>query len=438
VPLPRHIDELPDGTVDPEAVSYTLLRGSFVIRYADLPRQGPEPDGDTIKFRPDTPGLVEGLARPSGRPPDLNARGISVRLEAIDALETHFSETHQELAGANAARDEVLRRLGFTNVTFFDDLPNKVRSADQDEIRGHVLSNGIDANGRLIGFVYPGEASGPDGSAVFLEDPHLDQSVNAILLEAGMAYPAFYATLPAALRSHLGEISRAARATGKGIWPRSTADPDGAATVVDLAAAEELVMWPKLFRRLVPFLATGATDLDGFDAWLRADPVNRDDELFLLDPDKLERSNLHDVIRASGHQIQLTTWPEDFVISPDPAPPGAPTKPVPATAGDVLIVAALPDPVGVDRGHEVLTLLNTTPAAVDLTGWNLVDAAGGKQGLRGPLDGGTVQQVRLGSGLQLGNKGDTVVLVDDSGATVDRVTYKAEMVRPGRTMCFGR
>ena len=91
-------------------MSYTLLRGSFVIRYPDLPRQGPEPDGDTVKFRPDTPALVEALPRPSAAPPDLNARGISVRLEAIDALETHFGETHQELAGANAARDELLAR----------------------------------------------------------------------------------------------------------------------------------------------------------------------------------------------------------------------------------------------------------------------------------------------------------------------------------------
>jgi endonuclease YncB( thermonuclease family) len=421
-------------------VSYTLLRGSFVIRYADRPRQGPEPDGDTVKFRPDTPALVEGLARPSGRPPDLNGRGISVRLEAIDALETHFSETHQELAGANEARDELLARLGFTNVTFFDDLPNKVRSADQDELRGHVLSNGIDANGRLIGFVYPGEAADPDGSAVFLDDPQLDQSVNAMLLQAGLVYPAFYATLPASLRSHLADVSRAARAAGTGIWPRSTADPNGAATVDGLAAAEKLVMWPKLFRRVVPFLAgsgaTGAADFDGFDAWLRVDPVNRDDELFLLD--KLERGNLHDVIRASGDQIQLTSWPEDFVISPDPASPGTPTKPAPAATGDVLIVAALPDPVGVDRGHELLTLLNTTPAGIDLTGWNLVDAAGGKQPLTGTLDGGTVRQVGLGSGLQLGNKGDTVVLVDDEGATVDKVSYKTELVRPGRTICFGR
>ena len=95
---------------------YTLLAGAFVIRYPDLPRGGPEPDGDTVKFAPDTPALVEALPRVSGRPPDLNARGISVRLEAIDALETHFAETHQELAGANAARDELLRRLGFTGV----------------------------------------------------------------------------------------------------------------------------------------------------------------------------------------------------------------------------------------------------------------------------------------------------------------------------------
>jgi len=70
-------------------VSYTLLRGQFVIRYPDLPRQGPEPDGDTIKFLLDTPALVETLPRRSGRPPDINQHGISVRLEAIDALETH-------------------------------------------------------------------------------------------------------------------------------------------------------------------------------------------------------------------------------------------------------------------------------------------------------------------------------------------------------------
>jgi hypothetical protein len=32
-------------------MGYVLQRGKFVIRYPDLPSQGPEPDGDTVKFR---------------------------------------------------------------------------------------------------------------------------------------------------------------------------------------------------------------------------------------------------------------------------------------------------------------------------------------------------------------------------------------------------
>jgi endonuclease YncB( thermonuclease family) len=419
-------------------MSYTLLRGQFVIRYPDIPRQGPEPDGDTVKFLPDTPALVEGLPRVSGRPPDINARGISVRLEAIDTLETHFGETHQELAGANAARDELLLLLGFTNVVFFPDLPNKVQSADQDALRGHVLSNGIDANGRLIGFVYAGDHVGPDGGTIFVDEALADESANAQLLAAGHAYPAFYASLPATLRAHLAGVSEAARAAQSpaGLWPRSTADPDRAATVADLPALQNLVIWPKLFRRIVPYLASGFTDFDGFDAWLRADPVNRDDELFLLD--RLERGNIHDVISAAGQRIQLTVWPERFIISPDPALPGTPTTPRPAATGDIAIVAVLPDPVGPDRGHEVVTLLNTTATVVDLDGWALVDAAGGRNRLDATIAGGAVMQITAAGALQLGNRGDAVVLIDATGATIDQVAYKADRVQPGRTICVGR
>jgi len=419
-------------------MSYTLLRGQFVIRYPDLPRQGPEPDGDTVKFRPDTPALVEALPRRSGTPPDLNARGISVRLEAIDALETHFNETHQELAGANKARDELLRQLGFTNVQFFDDLPNKVRSADQDALPGHVLSNGVDANGRLIAFVYAGNRPGPDGSSVFVDNDLVDQSINAALLRDGHAYPAFYATLPATLRTHLTQASEAARAAldSAGLWPRSTADPNGAATVTDMDSLEQLVTWPKLFRRIVPYLAAGYATFDDFDAWLRADAVHRDDALFLLD--RAEYGNLHDVIAAAGHTVRLTVWPEQFIISPDPAPPGAPTDPRPVAAGEVLIVAALPNPVGTDRGHELVTLLNTTAAGIDLSGWGLMDAAGGRQALTGSIVGAGVAQVTAVGAVQLGNQGDTISLVDSSGSIIDQVTYTADQVRSGRTICFGR
>jgi endonuclease YncB( thermonuclease family) len=295
---------------------YTLLAGEFVIRYPDLPRSGPQPDGDTVKFAPDSPPLVETLPRPSGGGPDINQRGISVRLEAIDALETHFDGAHQELAGADAARDELLRALGFTGVTFFLDLPNTVSSADQDRVRGHVLSNGIDANGRMIGFVEPGDAVEPDGAQVFVDETRARRSVNAALLAAGLAYPALYTTLPASLRAEFAQAARTARAAGAGLWPRATADPEGAAQIADRTALEALVLWPKLFRRLVPYLAEGADGFDGFDAWLRTDPINRDDQILLTD--RAEPARLHDVVAAAGDHVQLTAWPEDFVITPDP------------------------------------------------------------------------------------------------------------------------
>ena len=110
----------------------------------------------------------------------------------------------------------------------------------------------------------------------------------------------------------------------------------------------------------------------------------------------------------------------------------------PLRAGDVIIVAALPDPLGTDRGHESVTVLNTTAASVELTGWRLVDEAGAHHQLTGALAGGAVQQIVLGNGLSLGNSGDTLVLVDVAGGTIDRVSYPPSQVRPGRTICFGR
>jgi endonuclease YncB( thermonuclease family) len=416
---------------------YTLLRGKFVIRYDDIPRQGPEPDGDTVKFMPDTPGLVETLPRPSGSPPGINSRGISVRLEAIDALETHFEETHQALGAARAARDALLAGLGFRNITYFTDLPNKVENADQSSLPGYVLSNGIDANGRMIGFVYPGSAPAADGASVFLDNQGVDQSENSKLLTAGLAYPAFYATLPASLRDHLAGSSRAARAARAGLWATATADPNGKATIADLQGLEGLVLWPKLFRRLVPYLAAGNTTFDGFDGWLRADPIHRDDRLLLLS-DPVESGNMHDIIAASASQVQLTRWPEDFVIEPDPPAPGTTTGSRRYTAGDVVIVAALPDPVGADLGHESASLVNVTATDIDVQGWNLADRVGHRQVLSGTIPGGDIMRITLSSGLALGNRGGSLTLTDASGATIDKVSYTQAQVKQGRTLVFGR
>jgi hypothetical protein len=73
-------------------------------------------------------------------------------------------------------------------------------------------------------------------------------------------------------------------------------------------------------------------------------------------------------------------------------------------------------------------------ATIDLTGWWLVDAAGGRKDLTGTFAGGGVVQVTASGALQLGKQGDTVVLVDPGSSSIDQVIYKVDRVRPGRTI----
>jgi len=43
-----------------------------------------------------------------------------------------------------------------------------------------------------------------------------------------------------------------------------------------------------------------------------------------------------------------------------------------------------------------------------------------------------------GGAVQLGNRGDTLLLLDPGGSTIDKVAYTANQIRPGRTICVGR
>ncbi|KAJ9418161.1 nuclease [Fusarium oxysporum] len=189
---------------------FKLLHGKFVVR------NGLQPDGDTIRFKPDNVDFVEELRRGSRGRTTMN-EGVNIRLEAVDAL-----EKSQELKGATAARDELLRRLGFTDVRYSGNPPFTINSGDQ-EISGHVLSNGFDNFGRLIGFVYEGDGSvhGSDGSVISLDRSLVDESVNTALLSEGYVFPAFYDSLPENLREHLATKSTAARIAKKGVWLRS-------------------------------------------------------------------------------------------------------------------------------------------------------------------------------------------------------------------------
>ena len=197
---------------------YTLIKGEYHIFYPDLPRSGPEPDGDTVTFRPDNPELIRSLPN-QGRPPKFNGRKMtSIRFEGIDTLETHFQGMHQELGFAREARDFMLAKLGFTGVQFWPDQPNRVSAVDNNPRRGFVIANEVESNGRTVAFVYSGDSADADGSEIFLDATTMEKGVNIALVNASLTYGAFYTTLPTDLIQRMRELVRAARNASKGLW----------------------------------------------------------------------------------------------------------------------------------------------------------------------------------------------------------------------------
>ncbi len=121
-------------------------------------------------------------------------------------------------------------------------------------------------------------------------------------------------------------------------------------------------------------------------------------------------------------------------------PPGGPgTDPGPGEPDhQVRIVAALANAVGPAPEAESVTLLNRTPAAIDLGGWKLVDRVGNRQTLAGSIEAGAALRVAVAMPVALGNKGGTITIIDKDGLKVDGVAYTAaDAEAEGWTIVFG-
>lgn len=417
-------------------MAYRLIKGAFVVFNAASPASGPQPDGDTIKFQPANTSLVEALPRLQ-RPPDFNSSGqVNIRFEAIDALEVHFEGAAQGQPLADRARDEMLRAVGFTDFRPLPSFPSRLEHAEPHPLPGHILTRGLDPFGRVVAFVYGGDTAAVDGADLFLDSARADLSVNAALIRAGHAYAGLYTTLPADLRAHFAGLAAAARNAGDGLWPSALAEPDRPPAVIpDRAAAEAAVIWPKLFRRLISYFGSFPTvGLSAFDAWLRDDVVNRDDEFILPGG---ERVNFHDILAVdpAANTITLTHPSEALTIAPDGQQTGGKPQPGILPSPPIKFIAALPNPAGTDQGRETITLINVTSAAHAIDGWKLANTAGVTVPLTGTIAAGDTRRVTLPQ-LLLGNDGATLTLIDHDGHTVHQERYRAADVIPGQTVTF--
>ncbi|MFN3007665.1 DUF2278 family protein [Mycolicibacterium wolinskyi] len=105
---------------------------------------------------------------------------------------------------------------------------------------------------------------------------------------------------------------------------------------------------------------------------------------------------------------------------------GQPGVPTPAAAAPAYLERALINPAGADPGAESIVIGSFATTATPLHGWRIVDRNGRETKLDVTLVGGTSAVVVLdGTGVQLGNSGGNLLLVDDQGNQVDSVTYSA-------------
>jgi hypothetical protein len=295
---------------------YVVLTGEYQIRNPGGGQQ-PRPDGDTIKFIVDKPDLVKNLPRFGRAAPDVGRTGgIKLRLEAIDTLETHYPtdrgrgpEVHQSLALAFKARDTLLELLKFSEVEFNED--STVKSAKAFTVKGFILANGIENNGRVVGFAFAGNnPPQSNGQQILLESKLLEESANIQLLTQGLAYATLYQTMPHDLIMHTRELTRITRSKQLGVFGAEDVGVAKSVKIEDLSTLQDLVLFPKLFRRLADFLVTTEDSIDEFDAWIRADE-QRDDPMILPSG---EVGNLHDLYQVMNERLQLRFNPEDSQI----------------------------------------------------------------------------------------------------------------------------
>ncbi|EIV92090.1 hypothetical protein [Frankia sp. QA3] len=273
----------------------TLITGTYRV-------VGASPDGDSVRFYPHNPQAFRraGITVKANR-----AGGVQLRLDAIDALETHYApphaarQWHQRAEFGRGAADALLHELGFRDVT--RDARGTVTAATPTQTDGYILTRFADKYGRAVAMAFAGAppAGTKDGAAVFLDVDGLHRSVNHRLLAAGWVYPTFYSKLYVDLRADLAATTEAVRRAATGIW-KLDATTSGFTVTSREQLTDDLVILPKLFRRLAEYLTldeTGGVDLAGFADFL----ATGDDRLFTV---------------PAGHATALDTL---VTVTTDPA-----------------------------------------------------------------------------------------------------------------------
>jgi endonuclease YncB( thermonuclease family) len=164
----------------------------------------------------------------------------------------------------------------------------------------------------------------------------------------------------------------------------------------------------------------------GFAWWYRK--YSKDESLGRLEDEAREAKR---GLWADNKPIPPWDWRHGQRTPPATAPPSR------IEPNGVEIIALLPNPAGPDRGHEEVTLANSTAEEINLVGWKLRDRAGNQFSLSGTIPAMSKRVIQMTDpSMPLNNDGDDLFLIDGSGAVRIRVSYSENQVAEGRQIEF--
>jgi endonuclease YncB( thermonuclease family) len=284
---------------------FLLIRGAFTII-------GKSPDGDSVRFIPDDATLLKKLKNAYRIKPSSDG-SVQLRFEAIDTPELHFGNQAQPL-GAEA-RDALLKLMGFSNVTYKGS-GEVVASSNPERVRGAILSQAAESNGRPISYVLLEKDAGKtaDGSRMGLSTALLKRTFNDAMTRNGLAYYTVYTSTPEAQRAYFKAVALEARGKKLGVW---AVDKTTQFTLKDQTSINETgqLVLPKIFRRCTTYLQDVAKGKfsGNLQQWLvnsQTVGIPEDDEVQVAD----RITRLSGLIAVKGTAVTFNADPLEIVF----------------------------------------------------------------------------------------------------------------------------
>jgi hypothetical protein len=134
-------------------------------------------------------------------------------------------------------------------------------------------------------------------------------TASTFILNEGLVYPTFYSKLYPDIRAEMARSAASSRQRRRGIWPADATMSGFEVTSVD-DLTERFVILPKLFRRLLDYLALndGDISLGGFRSYVE----QRDDRLVIVPSGHV--TGFDYVINVQGQRVALTEPPDNLVF----------------------------------------------------------------------------------------------------------------------------